>query len=514
MYASKAFLLLLLVHFYQTETNGEGFCNKLTTCSDCLRLPNCSWCPKENFTSYRCDTPSSLIKHGCEPLNIELPESSKTILKEEDTTMDSGALLNPVYVEAALSEAIPLNITVKVHMKFLPGQETKTTTIEMKSKGDTSDIDVRFFSSCIGTNVTETNKCDFVMNNDTVEFNVHLSLKSCEKNPSEWKTDLSIYPVGFKSLLKIAVTLRCGCECEKEIYGAVVQSEKCSSNGNFSCGICTCNFGYFGKFCECNNEQLLDPWKMHCRKSPTDVNLCSGRGQCACNGCVCDVRINPEEYVYGQYCECDNFSCDRYNSNVCGGIDNGECICGKCVCKEGWSGTACEITDSTDGCMGKNGQICSGYGICQNGHCLCFDGVGYGALCEPMQFRSCNDYKSCVQCTVFQSGPLTPEMCLKDCENISIHVVEKLQTTDDETLCRYFDYDSCSFYFTYLATEVNMLNVLRIKECPRNSLNWKPQMNTTNNQSSSPGGVSSLLVHHYNYVWTFLTIILIILTIK
>ncbi|XP_022241662.1 integrin beta-PS-like [Limulus polyphemus] len=517
MYVNAAFLLLLQVHFYRTdgiETSEEDFCNKHVTCSECLRFPNCSWCTKEDFIPFRCGTRSYLTKHGCGPLDSELPESSNSILKKEDTTQDSGALLNPVYVEADLSVAIPMNITLKVHTKFPPGQHTKNTTIEVKSKGDTSDIEVRFFSSCKGINVTETNKCDFIMDDDKVEFKVQLSLKSCKKKPSEWKTDLSVYPEGFKSLLKIAVTLKCGCECEKKIYGAVVRSEKCSYNGNFSCGMCTCDSGFFGKFCQCNREKELDPWKMHCRKSLTDVSLCSGRGQCSCDGCYCDVRTNPEERVYGQYCECDNFSCDRYNSEICGGPDNGECNCGKCFCKEGWSGTACEITDSTDGCIGIDGNICSNNGICQNGHCVCFDGVGHGAFCDVMQFQSCDAYKSCVECRVFQSGPLTSDRCLKDCENISIHIVEELQTTNDEVLCQYIDHDSCYFYFTYLSTEINVVKVQRTKACPRNNLTSKPQINTTITQSPTPGGVSSLRLHYHNYVWTFLTMILIILTIK
>ena len=30
----------------------------------------------------------------------------------------------------------------------------------------------------------------------------------------------------------------------------------------------------------------------------------------------------------GPHCECDNFSCDRYNGELCSGPDHGECVCG------------------------------------------------------------------------------------------------------------------------------------------------------------------------------------------
>ena len=43
------------------------------------------------------------------------------------------------------------------------------------------------------------------------------------------------------------------------------------------------------------------------------------------------------EWIFsGDYCECDNFSCDRYDGKLCSGPDHGECVCGKCVCASEW----------------------------------------------------------------------------------------------------------------------------------------------------------------------------------
>ena len=46
--------------------------------------------------------------------------------------------------------------------------------------------------------------------------------------------------------------------------------------------------------------------------------------------------LTPAQVVSGDYCECDNFSCDRYDGLLCSGPDHGECVCGKCMCNSEW----------------------------------------------------------------------------------------------------------------------------------------------------------------------------------
>jgi len=57
------------------------------------------------------------------------------------------------------------------------------------------------------------------------------------------------------------------------------------------------------------------------------------------------------QVVNGQFCECDNFSCDYFNGLPCAGPDHGTCECGKCVCKPGWKGSDCSCRDSIDTCI-------------------------------------------------------------------------------------------------------------------------------------------------------------------
>lgn len=113
---------------------------------------------------------------------------------------------------------------------------------------------------------------------------------------------------------------------------------------------------------------------------------CSGRGLCVCGTCECNLRGNPDELVYGKYCECDNYTCDRFNGLICGGDEHGTCECGRCICKPGWTGYDCMCHTSNDTCMPPNGdEICSGHGVCHCGSCKCqgtSDGRYRGKFCE------------------------------------------------------------------------------------------------------------------------------------
>merc|ERR1712038_1330094 len=135
-----------------------------------------------------------------------------------------------------------------------------------------------------------------------------------------------------------------------------------------------------------------------CRPDNTTSTLCNNRGDRICGKCECYPRDNMDERVYGDYCECDNFSCDRYNGELCSGPDHGECVCGKCKCNSEWDVegyTACECRASNETCITPYGEhinkLCSGHGTCECGEC------------------KCEELKACVQCQVFGSGELVGE---------------------------------------------------------------------------------------------------------
>ena len=98
------------------------------------------------------------------------------------------------------------------------------------------------------------------------------------------------------------------------------------------------------------------------------------------------------QIVSGDYCECDNFSCDRYDGKLCSGPDHGVCNCGKCECFAEWDVpgyTACECRASNETCITPYGEhihkLCSGHGECVCGECKCFEtneGQYSGRYCE------------------------------------------------------------------------------------------------------------------------------------
>lgn len=80
-----------------------------------------------------------------------------------------------------------------------------------------------------------------------------------------------------------------------------------------------CNKDRIGRECECwKDEVSSEDLEKTCRKD-NGTDLCSNNGECVCGKCECKKRDNPEEYYSGEYCECDNFNCDRSNNKLCGG---------------------------------------------------------------------------------------------------------------------------------------------------------------------------------------------------
>lgn len=142
-----------------------------------------------------------------------------------------------------------------------------------------------------------------------------------------------------------------------------------------------CESGYIGKNCECQTQgRSSQELEGNCRKDNSSI-VCSGLGDCICGQCVCHTSDIPNKVIFGQYCECDNFNCERYDGQVCGGLKRGSCSCGQCNCKEGFEGSACQCQRSTTGCLNARLVECSGRGRCQCNRCICEKGY-QPPLCE------------------------------------------------------------------------------------------------------------------------------------
>ena len=63
--------------------------------------------------------------------------------------------------------------------------------------------------------------------------------------------------------------------------------------------------------------------------------------------------------VKGDFCECDNFSCDRHEKRLCSGPEHGSCVCGQCSCLPDWTGDACQCPASNATCIAPGQCSCA-----------------------------------------------------------------------------------------------------------------------------------------------------------
>jgi len=184
------------------------------------------------------------------------------------------------------------------------------------------------------------------------------------------------------------------------------------------------------------------PPEEHCRPQPGEP-VCNGRGACICGQCQCDQSIHPDQVVSGQFCECDNFSCNKSRGRMCGGEDRGSCECGACRCRPGWSGDACGCPADEESCLKPGDEMpCSGHGSCECGQCRCTEtaqGRYSGKYCEdcPTCETDCPQSRDCVECLVFKAGPLK-ESCSSSCGHVSVERSDQPKNgSDPAQLCSF-----------------------------------------------------------------------------
>ncbi|RWS10657.1 integrin beta-PS-like protein, partial [Dinothrombium tinctorium] len=349
-----------------------------------------------------------------------------------------------------------------------------TSNVELVDNAS-NDIKVTYYSSCVNKKPKQTSNCTDLRVGTTVEYDVEIEVLRCPDKMSNWNQSFVIKPVALSDQLIVDLEIICECDCEKE-WMEERNSPKCSNgNGTYECGICNCNKNRYGKDCECDttkSDAATD--ELACYRG-NDTKPCSGRGSCRCGVCECNARNYPNERIYGKHCECDNFSCDRHEGKLCSGPSHGKCECRKCQCNPDWTGSACECKRSVDDCIEpKTGKICSGRGQCVCGKCKCAEsdvGLYTGRFCElcPACRTQCDNFKECVQCQVWKTGPLDKEAC----DNCTFTAMEtdKLEVDDGETHCFFIDEDDCKAQFKYRMTDEEngafvFVTAQRTKDCP------------------------------------------------
>ncbi|KAM7133801.1 integrin beta-2 [Molossus nigricans] len=306
--------------------------------------------------------------------------------------------------------------------------------------------------------------CDGVQINVPVTFQVKVTATECIKEQS-----FVIRALGFTDTVTVTVLPQCECQCRD---GSQDRSS-CGGKGSVECGICKCDAGYIGKNCECQTQgRSSQDLEGSCRKDNSSI-ICSGLGDCICGQCECHTSDVPNKKIFGQFCECDNMNCERYNGKICGGIERGECRCGKCLCKPGYESSACQCHKSTDGCRNLRGSVCSGRGQCLCNVCQCDRGYQL-PFCEecPGCPSPCSKYISCAECLKFDKGP-TMKTCNVECQNLKLlsdpHESGRSKNPKLTRKCKEQDSEGC--WVTYTLWQVDGrdtydIHVDDIRECP------------------------------------------------
>ncbi|XP_054642727.1 integrin beta-5 [Dunckerocampus dactyliophorus] len=333
--------------------------------------------------------------------------------------------------------------------------------VELTVWDQPEDLSLSFSATCQdGQALPGLRKCADLKIGDTVSFNVSVEARGCP--PGGTDHTFTIKPVGFKDHLRVAVDYQCDCGCTR---AAQTNSSICSSIGTYKCGSCQCEPGHLGARCECQEGEVSSGYLAACREAE-GKQVCSGRGECSCNQCLCYESEFGK--IYGSFCQCDDFSCARHKGVLCSG--HGECHCGECKCHAGYVGDNCNCSTDTAPCVADDGQMCSGRGHCVCGRCQCTQPGAFGDTCQkcPTCPDACDAKRECIECRLFKSEALSSNRtCQRLCKD-EIVTVETLKTDEaGAVLCLYKTDDDCVMKFTYSehASGLSVLTALTEPEC-------------------------------------------------
>ncbi|XP_056143499.1 integrin beta-3-like [Lampris incognitus] len=336
--------------------------------------------------------------------------------------------------------------------------------VQLELLGVPEELALSFNATCPnGELLPGLKSCSGLKIGDTVSFSVEARLRGC---PKEKKSHtFTIKPLGFKDALEITIDFACGCDCESR---AEADSPFCNhGNGTYECGMCQCHPGRLGPHCECSEGDYRPSDDVNCSPK-NDTPICSRRGDCVCGQCSC--HRNDFGEVWGKYCQCDDFNCQRFKGKLCS--SHGKCDCGSCICELGWRGENCNCSMRTDTCTSSSGLLCSGRGHCVCGVCECTQPGATGDTCErcPTCPDACTIKKECVECNHFKRGRFFKDnSCTKICRD-EIRLVDELVFHDKNAVnCTYKDDNDCVEHFQYYEDDSgqSILFLIKEPECPK-----------------------------------------------
>ncbi|KAM4608389.1 integrin beta-2 [Polymixia lowei] len=298
--------------------------------------------------------------------------------------------------------------------------------------------------------------CDNVLVGQEISFNVTVTADDCMEEKS-----FLISPLGIKDTLKVTLSTTCECDCDDPVS---IDHPHCNGKGQVSCGTCSCNQGYVGQKCECSvGEKDEESLRELCRKD--NGTECGGRGDCVCGRCACRTTDAGNSY-HGNYCECDDEHCEKFQNKLCGG--NGQCNCDVCKCDQGYEGSACECKKSDELCQTPGGSVCSGRGSCKCNKCEC--DAGYQApFCETCHGcpDPCQTKLKCIECLGFMKGPFSKN-CTETCQESVKHIMVQTFSLTKKP-CKQKDTEGCWISFKMeqlVGRDKYRVEILDTRECP------------------------------------------------
>uniref|UniRef100_A0A8B9DCL5 Integrin beta n=1 Tax=Anser cygnoides TaxID=8845 RepID=A0A8B9DCL5_ANSCY len=276
---------------------------------------------------------------------------------------------------------------------------------------------------------------------------------------------IHVKPTSLSDSLEVRASVVCDvCPCEQ------VRVVFCNFHGDFICGQCICHKGWQGDTCHCSAE--LSSNKTDCIR-PGDDKVCSGRGECLCGKCQCNLEGQAQRFD-GDFCQYDVLQCPRTSGFLCN--DRGRCSKGACVCESGWEGPGCECPTSNDTCIDSRGGICNNQGRCECGRCICDKASVYiSSTCEiSYSLAICESIRDCVQCQAWGTGNRRGNC--STC-HLQVQMVEELKKEEASEHCSFQDEeDDCTYHYTLKGDPSILPNatvqVQKKKECPPGSFLW------------------------------------------
>ncbi|KAF5292608.1 hypothetical protein FQA39_LY13941 [Lamprigera yunnana] len=358
--------------------------------------------------------------------------------------------------------------------------EAISSMVELKDNSS-SMVEIKYYTKCgrPGGIENNTNACGGFKVGEVIDFRLEVFLKECPEDRSNWNQTIHVYPIGLSESVYIDLEMLCSCPCEQPgDSGYKLFAKECNGVGTLKCGKCECDSLHEGTHCQCSSKESSDQnVTQGCKQTNIiDPQVCSGRGACICNKCYCEIPSNTNDRIYGDWCECDNFSCYRHVGTICGG--HGFCDCGDCKCNKPWTGKACECYNATNICYPpykENPQLCDGHGDCICGECICHssdEGKFTGKYCErcPNCTETCDELKPCVLCQMYKLGPYDTDTCMVKCLNVTPLEVQQVSPNEknNEFPCAGYDEDDCRYVFVYHKLNETHYKVKAHKEreCP------------------------------------------------